>query len=111
MNNSFIYVITTFQKVECNDKGFIEYGSSRSVGWFETYEEALNIVENNIGDLNETIYDYAVIEKLGCGLYPVCNNLYERHYFVFDYETCKYKIIDKSQIELLNNVSQVWSLG
>ena len=111
MNNSFIYVITTFGKSNATIKALWNTEVPGVSDGLKAYEEALNIVENNIGDLNETIYDYAVIEKLGCGLYPVCNDLYERHYFVFDYETCKYKIIDKSQIELLNNVSQVWSLG
>lgn len=47
---------------------------TRCVGYFKTFEEAENIILNNVGDINETIYDYAVIENIPEGLYQYDQN-------------------------------------
>lgn len=43
-----------------------------------------------MGDINETIYDYAVIEKIGPGLYPYCIN---RWFYKFNYKDDAYECI------------------
>ena len=42
---------------------------SRCVGYVRTFEEANLIVTENMYDLNETCYDYAVIEHIPFGIY------------------------------------------
>ncbi len=60
-----IYVLTTIGFRENDEPHF------RTVGWFPSPEEAVEIVEGNYGDLEEQgYYKYAVIEKQECGLYP-----------------------------------------
>ena len=45
----------------------------RAVGWWETKEKAIQIVERNQGDIYEHgSYPYAVVEKVEQGLYPYC---------------------------------------
>lgn len=44
--------------------------SSATVGYFETYEEAVKILHSNYCDINETCYDYAIVEQIHPGLYP-----------------------------------------
>jgi hypothetical protein len=44
---------------------------SRCVGYFETYSEALECVQNNSLDIAENgYYPYAVVERIRPGLYP-----------------------------------------
>lgn len=58
-----MYFLTTIEE----KNGKIE--NTRCVGYFETYEEAANIVLHNFYDINETIYNYAVIEAIHSGIY------------------------------------------
>lgn len=69
----------------------LEEFSTRTVGWYETKEVAENSVRENRCDLNETIYDYAVIEFVPKGLYANDNR---GLWFKFNYETKKYEDID-----------------
>lgn len=66
MNN--IFLITTIS-VTNN-----EFSSSRTVGYLNNLNKAKEIVENNYYDLFETIYDYAVIEEVPEGIYPLYKN-------------------------------------
>lgn len=45
--------------------------SLRSVGWFATFSEAERIVKNNVCDIYEDTYKYAVIESTPVGIYPM----------------------------------------
>lgn len=66
-----IFVVNTFKRLEKNERfGGYTLVSNRSVGVFPTIEETRRIVQNNEGDICETIYDYALIEELSFGLYP-----------------------------------------
>lgn len=65
-----IYTITTL-RIEHNDEHNADYiAASRCVGFFKTLEEAENILNNNVGDIFEFYYNYAVVEKMHPGLYP-----------------------------------------
>ena len=66
MNN--IFLITT---ISTTNKKF---SYSRTVGYFKDLNEAKEIVENNCYDLFETFYDYAVIEEVPEGIYPLYEN-------------------------------------
>jgi len=63
----YIYTITTFQRL--NKMG--NFGSIRCVGYYTNFEDAKNAVENNWGDIFETTYNYALIEEVRPGLYPM----------------------------------------
>ena len=43
---------------------------SRTVGFFETLEEAKRVVEENVCDIFEFYYGHATIEKISDGIYP-----------------------------------------
>lgn len=60
-----MYFITTVSSVEFPS-------STRCIGFTKTFEEADSLVRVNAGDMNETCYDYAVVEHSGPGIYPVC---------------------------------------
>ena len=64
MNN--IYTITAIED---------EYSKvSRCVGWFDNYEDAKKNTLENARDFSECGgYKYAVIEKVGSGVFPFCN--------------------------------------
>ena len=63
-----IYVITTFEKVDRNAGHWIKYGDTRTVGYYFNYEDALEVLTNNVCDLWEYCYDYAALEALpACG--------------------------------------------
>lgn len=58
-----IYMVTTFTKMEKDDLGWPNTGSSNFIGWFSTERRAREFVINNECDIWETIYDYALIEE------------------------------------------------
>lgn len=58
-----MYFITTLQIKDGQQK------SSRCIGYFKSFEEAEHIVVNNVGDIEETIYNYCVIENIPEGIY------------------------------------------
>lgn len=58
-----IYMVTTFTKMEKDDLGWPDTGSSNFIGWFSTERRARKFVINNECDIWETIYDYTLIEE------------------------------------------------
>ena len=63
MNNELYYFITVFSKYD--DKG---PHNMRCWGFYNSFEDAHMVVENNITDIWETIYDFAVIEEYHPGI-------------------------------------------
>jgi putative NADH-flavin reductase len=57
-----VYFITTFKSLD-------DY---RTVGFCSQLKDALRIVETNSCDIFEYDYDYAIIEEVEEGLYPMC---------------------------------------
>lgn len=70
MDNKTIFVVTVFEMPESNDELYGDIGCTRSPCFTHTFKEAERVVINNMGDIRETCYDYAVIEKIGSELYP-----------------------------------------
>lgn len=65
----------------------------RCVGYVSSLDEAIRIVENNIGDLyEEGYYPYAVIENIPEGIYKYDQNPI---WFKFDDRKYKYKRVDE----------------
>lgn len=65
MNN--IYTITAIEDEHSK--------VSRCVGWFDNYEDAKKNTLENARDFSECGgYKYAVIEKVGSGVFPFCSS-------------------------------------
>lgn len=91
----YIYTITTFEELD-NEYGGIA-GASRCVGYYDNFKDADDAVKSNCCDIFETIYNYAVIEKVEPGLYPYCRErwFYQVHIENDDWLSAEYKPIDE----------------
>lgn len=64
LDKSSIYTIMVMTDLSLNKQTkFPEFGFSRFVGWYPEYDVANWAVINNVCDINETCYDYALIEE------------------------------------------------
>ena len=84
MQPAFIYTITTMKE---NGRG------TRTPGYFFSLETAKRYLEENVGDLFEGTYDYAVIEKVYPGIYAIEGRV--EWWYQFDMEKDSYVGIDK----------------
>ncbi|HEY8805249.1 MAG TPA: hypothetical protein VIM42_09145 [Clostridium sp.] len=75
----------------------VDYGvtDSRCFGYKETFKEADQSVRENCCDINETIYDYAVIEYIESGLHQTC--LAKRWFYMFNYIFGIYERIEEPE--------------
>lgn len=89
-----MYFITTFETIEPSDLGFVKVGDSRTPGYYPEKQMAVNALHENRCDLWETIYDYAVIEKIGPGLYQYAMDE-NRQFFKWDDERKGFFEIDE----------------
>lgn len=64
-----------------------EFGSSRLVGWYSEFEDAYSSVLSNNCDINETCYQYALIEECKEGLY---NPVSKRWWFKYNQDQDRY---------------------
>lgn len=69
--------------------GFPDFDSMRSVGFYYNLDDAIRAVENNVCDINETVYDAAFIVTRYEGLYASCG-VEERLFFRWDDDKQKY---------------------
>lgn len=66
------------------DKKFIaRHGDKRTWGYYTEKETAVRALHENWTDMREYVYDIALLEKLGPGISPDCE---ERQWFKFDKE-------------------------
>jgi hypothetical protein len=65
-----MWFITVFETREINELGWTEYGCQRCWGYYSDHDKALSALHENRTDMWETIYDYAVLEKIPEGLIP-----------------------------------------
>lgn len=84
------YFITTFVKYDTDQNGLPDIGEARTVGYYDSKEEAISRVLENRCDLWETIYTYAVVERLSSGLYPFVSEE-ERWFFKWNNDTKQYE--------------------
>ena len=87
MKQDAIYTIMTMTRLEVSDMGWPVFGSTRVVGYYREKEHALECVKYNCGDIWETCYNYAVVEKVEEGLYGITH---EREFFKYNRETGEY---------------------
>jgi len=75
--------------------GFPDFGDCRVVGFYHEKDNAIDTVKQNGGDIYETCYDYAIVEKVEPGLYSCAT---ERWVFKHNRETDGYDLIDEPAI-------------
>ena len=95
-----MFFISCFTDISVNKLGYPDIGNARTVGFVETLEKAGEILLNNVGDLWESIYQYAVIEDISPGIYSVPE---DRCFFKFDEDRQGYYPIEEP--EELKNVA------
>ena len=85
---SKIYTVMTMTDLTLDEQTKCpEFGSNRLVGWYSEFEDAYSSVSRNSCDINETCYDYALIEECEEGLYRPAN---KRWWFEYNYEKGQY---------------------
>ena len=89
-----IFLITVFEKCEPCDRWYFNLGSTRSVGFRHTFEDAEEVVRNNMCDIWETCYNYAVIHEIGCELYP---SYHMRKFYKYNRDIDGYEPIDEPE--------------
>lgn len=91
-----IYVISS---IHVEDSGCVT--RKRTVSWFPTLAEAVEVVTNNEGDIYEAgHYDHCVIEEVRPGLYPSIDRR-ECQEWWFKWECIdkdRYTLIDKPDV-------------
>lgn len=90
MNLKPIFTITTIDDKPPGDR------RSRCIGYYHEYDAAEEIVIDNGGDMWETIYTYAVIEKVFPGLY---SHDTDPKWFKHDIPTGKYIKLDDNPLD------------
>lgn len=90
-----IYAIMVFEKCKRNDTNWIDMGCTRIVGFKHNLESAKQTVIDNVCDICESCYRYALIEEVVPCVYP-CSD--KRWYFTFNKETQKYEEIEEPEI-------------
>lgn len=78
-----MFFITCMTKLEKDDLGWPEYGSMRTFGYYKTFEDCDESLKCNACDMHETIYHYAVVEKIEEGIHPLA---LERWWYKYDRE-------------------------
>lgn len=75
-----MYFVSTFHSIKRDPRNKSSFMSSisslRTVGYFEDFNDAERIVVENVCDIWEYTYDYAMIEEIGPGLYPTIDGFW-----------------------------------
>lgn len=102
INENRKYFIATIEKLP-EDSNSLDTGDVCTVGYFNNYTDAVKRLHENTCDLHEGIYQYAVIEEVGPGLYP---NVSKRQFFKYDKNKDGYfEISEPNEIKHLCNFS------
>lgn len=98
-----IFTITTIEKIEKDINAFanVAFGDKRTVGFYNSFKDAENAVVNNVCDICECLYRYALIEQTEEGMYPdtLTRWLYKYNKITEEYELLpkdaeEYKLIE-----------------
>ena len=87
-----MYFITVFETIVLNDMKCVEFGDQRTCGYYIQREQAIKALHENGADMCGSYFHYAVIEKIGPGIYAHCK---ERQWFRWDWENREYVEIDE----------------
>lgn len=93
MNNAPVYYfITVFERLDISENGWPDTGASRCWGFYKDKEIAYQAVHENWTDLEETVYEYALIE----GYYEGISHFSGfKQYFKFDRDKGGYVDIEE----------------
>jgi hypothetical protein len=83
-------------------KETLEDFKTHTVGWFVNVNDAIEFVKNNLLDIREDCYNYAIIEKSNEGVY----NFNENSQIWFKYNNEKFKMIKMPK--KFKNVLGLW---
>ena len=65
-----MFFITCFEKCEKDEIGCFVTGDTRTFGYFDNLETCIHALNENICDMHECLYKFAVIESIGQGIHP-----------------------------------------
>ena len=105
MQEQEYYFITVFEQFGVDKLGWPDTGCRRCWGFYCDKDTAIQALHENWTDMNETIYDYAVIEGYTEG---IAHSTGYEQWFKFDVEKNGYFEIDKPSGA--DNFS-CWSIG
>lgn len=90
----YMHFVTVFEKVEPSEVFFAEFGDQRTWGYYPEYEWAVEALHENVTDIHEGCYEYAVIEKIDYGICAICE---KRQWFKWDKEKRVYFEIEEPE--------------
>lgn len=76
-----MYFITLFETYKIDKTGVPDIGEFRTIGYYSHFTFCEEDLNKNLLDMRDGIYNYAVIEKIPCGLYSLAE---ERHFYKWD---------------------------
>lgn len=91
-----MYFITCFQQYVKNENGLVDIGAYRTFGYYPYRDMAIEDLNENNCDIQERFYDYAVVEKIPMGLYPIAE---ERTFFKWDEEKQGFFEVDGAEFQ------------
>ena len=65
-----MFFITCFEKCNKDEHGCFDTGDTRTFGYFDNYKACTQALNENICDMHECLYKFAVIESIGQGIHP-----------------------------------------
>ncbi len=57
--------------METDKNGWLDEGCKRTFGFYPNYDSARESLHENRCDMNETCYNYAIVEELDIGIHPI----------------------------------------
>ena len=85
-----IFAIICMTTLKEKSSGWPDFGHTSFMGYYTDKNDAIKTVLNNMCDIAECCYKYAVVEEIPMGVYPHSKN---RWFFEYDHENdCFHKI-------------------
>ena len=98
--SDFIFTITALEKIEelktktGKKTGIADFGASRIIGFYFTYDDAYDVVTNNQCNIYEMVYKYVLVEKIAPGVYNGATSE-SRTLFKYNREKNKYEPVEE----------------
>lgn len=79
-----MYFITAFNQISIDKQTkILDMGIQRTFGYYDNFDHADEALRQNCCDIHETIYHYAVVEKIDAGIHPIAE---KRWFYKYDKE-------------------------